>query len=335
MKHFLQGTLLVAFGLVIGVACAEVAVRVFAPYSRDHVVPPGMFAIDTALGWRLDPGYTGTHHTRYFDVVYSINSLGFRDRERTPSLSDSTRRLLLFGDSHIFGWGVPLGQRFSDVAEASERQLDIWNMAVPGYGLDQEVVAYAKRSADIPANGAVFFVSKATLSRMLYGTLYRKTKPRFAVDAAGHAALIPPKAGSTVITDGLYRMLSPLYLPYFIEAQLGRLTRAAERGEATRSDVPVDSATMLLAKAALLYAAETAKKRGHEIFIIASLPDESAQDLQQFAQANGMTFMSTGWAAPPVALMFGKTDHHWIPELHGELGRRFAPILSRQPVSTM
>ena len=54
-----------------------------------------------------------------------------------------------------------------------------------------------------------------------------------------------------------------------------------------------------------------------------------------YAAANGITFLSTGWAAPPDDLVFAKTDRHWIPRLHEELGRRFAPILAQQPVSTM
>ena len=82
MKRIVFSATLIAGGLFVGLGIAEGLVRLFAPYSRDHVVPAGMFAIDSALGWRLKPGTVSRHHTRYFDAEYRVNSLGFRDRPR-------------------------------------------------------------------------------------------------------------------------------------------------------------------------------------------------------------------------------------------------------------
>ena len=54
------------------------------------------------------PGAEGIHHSRYFDVTYSINALGLRDGPRTIVKHLGTDRILLYGDSVIFGWGIPM-----------------------------------------------------------------------------------------------------------------------------------------------------------------------------------------------------------------------------------
>ena len=330
MKRFLQGAFLVTLGLLVGLGLAEIAVRILAPHSRDRVTPPGLFAIDSTLGWKLHPEYRRRHNTRYFDAEYAINSLGFRDPQRTLAKPDSVKRLLLFGDSHVFGWGIPLGQRFSDIVESSTGNLEVWNMAVPGYGFDQAVISYLKNSESIPADGAILYVSKAVLYRMNFSVMFNKPKPRFSLDSSGRATLLSPAMGSTAMTDRAYRLLSPFYLPYFVEAQIARLLGTdLTRALAVRSTTPVDSATMSLAKAVLVLASERARTRGHELFLIAALPEESSGDLERFARARGITFISTGWTVPPSNLVFGPTDQHWIPQLHNDLGRRFAPILSQ------
>jgi hypothetical protein len=336
MKRILQGFLLITLGLVTGLGLAEIAVRMFAPHSRDHVTPAGLFAIDSALGWKLQPRVSRHHATRYFDVEYAVNALGFRDPPRTVEKADSIRRLLVFGDSQVFGWGIPLGQRFSDVIERHSPNLEVWNMAVPGYGFDQQVVSYLKASDGIPADGAIFYASGATLNRMRSGLLFRKPKPRFTIDAYGRATIVSPVTGSTARTEGLYRALSHFYLPYFLETQVERLNSSrSEREPAAGARREIDSAVMTLAKAALMRAREKAAAKGDELYLIAALPSESSRDLENFARANGITFISTGWTIPPTDLVFGPADRHWIPRLHAGLGKRFAPLLTRQPVPTM
>ena len=67
-------------------------------------MPAGMFDIDEHLGWKLKTGKSGIHHSHYFEVVYAINSLGFRDQARKRLKDENIYRILLYGDSEIFGW---------------------------------------------------------------------------------------------------------------------------------------------------------------------------------------------------------------------------------------
>jgi hypothetical protein len=75
------------------------------------------FILDDELGWKLAPSKTTTHHSLYFDTRYTTNSFGFRDKPRSTAKSDDAYRILLYGDSLIFGWGLNDGERFSDLIE--------------------------------------------------------------------------------------------------------------------------------------------------------------------------------------------------------------------------
>lgn len=92
---------------------------------------PDVFARDSELFWRLRPNQTIT--SRFFEGhTYRINSLGFRG---DPIAETPTRpRILLLGNSCMFGWGVADSQT---IAGRIEQQLDggfeAINAGVPGY----------------------------------------------------------------------------------------------------------------------------------------------------------------------------------------------------------
>jgi hypothetical protein len=87
----------------------------FYPECRDHVLPSGLYETDNYLGWRLAKEKSGNHHSKYFDVIYTTNSLGFRDKERIIQKEYDKFKILLYGDSQIFGWGVSAEERFSNL----------------------------------------------------------------------------------------------------------------------------------------------------------------------------------------------------------------------------
>lgn len=330
MKRLLFSATLIVAGLLVGLGVAEAMVRAFAPHSRDHVVPAGMFAIDSALGWRLNPGAVARHRTRYFDVEYRINQLGFRDLGRAAARQDSVVRVLVFGDSQVFGWGVNVGERFSSVMEARAPSVEAWNMAVPGYGFDQQILSYERHGEDVPADAVVLYASRATLSRMNFGFIFGKPKPKFVLDSTGTLVLVPLERRSAALTDGVYRLLSRFYLPYFLEAQLVRL--AARDGRVTavmERNSGEDAEGLSLLEAALVRARAVAAQRGHRLIVLASLSGETIARLQPFCDRNGITLVSTGWPITPDVLVFGKYDRHWIPEAHALVASRLMVALDK------
>ena len=128
---------------------------------------PGMHAAkvavwaepDAELGWTL----TRSPEWGRKGVPYRINRQGFRNSEdfdSLPAKTSSRRRLVVLGDSFAFGVGLQehetlpayLGQQLGP-------QWEIFNLGVPGYGIDQMVLSYEKyRSALQPDIVVLVFI---------------------------------------------------------------------------------------------------------------------------------------------------------------------------------
>lgn len=304
-------------------------VRIFAPHSRDQVVPGGMFAIDADLGWKLRPDRQFRHRTRYFDIQYSINSMGFRDHPREKANPMNKERILFFGDSQIFGWGVDADDRISNVID-TQHTLEIWNMAVPGYGLDQELISYERDSASIGATGVILFVSVFTIDRTRLGFMFRKPKPRFMLDSAGGLVLMRPRENASARTDVVYRLLSQFYLPYFVDGQLKRIRRRGRPSRAALTElVPVSKEGLRLTEALLLRAKSIATARNHRIVVLATLPPPSMKALKDFTDRNGIAIVPTPWTIAPPPLVLGKYDGHWNARGQAVVAAQLSPELHR------
>jgi hypothetical protein len=299
--------------VVAALLLAEVAVRIFFPHARDHVVPAGLFEIDEHAGWKLRPGRAGVHRSRYFEVEYRVNHLGFRDPERDPVKRPGARRWLVYGDSQVFGWGLPAGERFTDVLEERLAGTEVWNLAVPGYGLDQQVIAYETWGIPYDADEVVFLVTPSTLSRNRFDRLFRKPKPRFRLDAGGELRLDPVPPGSRSFLDALYRLLSPFHLPYFIEGRLQRRQQAAA-GEG-QHPVTQESQLDALARQILLRARESADRAGQRMRILANFQDEASWEaVRAFAAEHGIPLLEITMERGDDRLTFGPHDRHWNAE---------------------
>lgn len=89
------------------------------------------------LGWMPRPGA----RFRPCGALTTINPEGYRGPlvgTRPPS---GRARVLLLGDSVAFGYCVADGESFADLLGQDDR-LEIVNLAVPGYGIDQSLLRY-------------------------------------------------------------------------------------------------------------------------------------------------------------------------------------------------
>jgi hypothetical protein len=145
---------------------------------RGQAVLPGLAEFDPSLGWRLRPNLVRD--------AARTNAAGMRgEREFAHERAPGRRRLLLVGDSYTFGSGVRDDETFAAVLAG--RHLPGWevlNLAVPGYGTDQQVLAYEhsgrRYRPDVVVLG--FFVRDYGRNLLRFRGY---AKPRFELDDAG------------------------------------------------------------------------------------------------------------------------------------------------------
>lgn len=124
-------------GLLLGMACVEVVLRIADP--QVEVVNPlrGFHDGDTRLGWRGKPNVTRRFHRSEFDVLVEHGPDGFR-RAAPPASENAAARVLFLGDSFTWGWGVSQGEVFTDHLQRALPGVGIDNRGVNGFGTGQE-----------------------------------------------------------------------------------------------------------------------------------------------------------------------------------------------------
>jgi lysophospholipase L1-like esterase len=129
--------------IVLALAACEVAARLLFPAPPDPTREP-------QIVYRTDPDvrYVLSSNQRGWvdDGFVTTNSLGFRGREIESPKPNGRFRVVALGDSVTFGWGVNDADTFSAQLEQLLRtnrpdlDIEVVNLAVPGYATRQEVV---------------------------------------------------------------------------------------------------------------------------------------------------------------------------------------------------
>lgn len=155
---------LLAAATAAGVGILEVAARVIVTGR-----PPGRSGeqaaytdFDPLLGWRNRPGSSVTYNRREYKTRVEINSLGFRDIERSPTKKPGTRRVLVMGDSFIEAYAVERDKGITRRAEGSAISagcaVEVINAGVHGYSIDQEYLWYRQDGRALDADVVVMAV---------------------------------------------------------------------------------------------------------------------------------------------------------------------------------
>lgn len=156
---------------------------------------------DPSLGWANRPGATGRifggveGFEGIFEYTARINALGFRDPERTWRKPAGLQRVVVLGDSVAWGWGVDNGQRFSDLLEDRfEGQIECINLAVPGYGTDQQFWTLEQNGVRFEPDLVVHCLIINDVFEAQNLESYGMAKPRFERDGAGNWVVVRPEA---------------------------------------------------------------------------------------------------------------------------------------------
>jgi hypothetical protein len=103
-----------------------------------------LFEFHPILRKRLKPGIRGKlTHPEAGEYVIQGNNYGFRcNHDFSPSKSPGFRRILIFGDSYVYGDGVSNEVRFTDTLEKLIPGIEVYNFALGGFALDQQYICY-------------------------------------------------------------------------------------------------------------------------------------------------------------------------------------------------
>jgi len=208
--------LVTLFVLIIG---AEIALRlVYHPEFLGSVI-----RYDPLLGWSLQPNSSlvSVDSQRDFRYRIDVNSLGLRDREHAPAPKRDVHRVLILGDSFVFGVGLDNGERFSDVLDRSlPEDVEVINAGVPGWGTDQEMLFYESSLRRLKPDVVVltFLGQNDVVNNGLRGPLIEVgTKPRFVCEGDSLRLELPTPPAALSFSQRAKRELRKSRLLLFIK----------------------------------------------------------------------------------------------------------------------
>lgn len=148
------------FGLLIGMAVAEVALRI-GGYQFPEFYQP-----DWSRGYALRPGVEGWYRKEGESFV-RINSDGMRDREHSKQKPANTFRIAVLGDSYPEAFQVPvedafwttMQQKLQTCGAFDRKQIEVLNFGVSGYGTAQELLTLREHVWDYSPDLVVLAVT--------------------------------------------------------------------------------------------------------------------------------------------------------------------------------
>ena len=135
-----------------------------------HKLDTNWVALDDDLGWVCKrKEHLKFYRSDFFELSYQINKQGFRNAHDFDSIQASAKkRILLIGDSFLFGIFL---QNEETISAQLQKQLgdgyEVFNLAIPGWGIDQMYQAYAKYIEQIAPDQVILFYIDDDISRTI------------------------------------------------------------------------------------------------------------------------------------------------------------------------
>lgn len=170
-----------------------------APYS--YVVS------DEKTGWKLYPDLSA--NVRLPTGLSAASGFpGYRS-PRTYALEPEARarRVVVVGDSHSFGWRLPVTDAYPHLLESLCGETEVINLGVPGYGVDQGLLMLREYGLQLSPDLVVlgFYPDDMLRNLDVFRAHERFPKPRFTLtEGSDDLAYSPPPVGRDFLVDGSY-----------------------------------------------------------------------------------------------------------------------------------
>ncbi len=143
-KNSLFALLSIVIALLVLGGFGEVALRM-GGYKIFSFYPISTFyQFDKLLGWEHIPDIKAHFVGGDFDSVVQINHLKYRDKIYPIQKEAGHKRVMVLGDSAVWGWSVNNNEIFTELAEKKLKDIDVINFGRCGYGTDQNMLYFER-----------------------------------------------------------------------------------------------------------------------------------------------------------------------------------------------
>jgi lysophospholipase L1-like esterase len=350
-RSILVNLMLLFASLAVMVGLVEVTLRVFFTYQFHPLVPSGerglFWEYDPDLGWRHRPGMTGRFQKPgIFDTKVTINSRGFRGREYADNPAPGVRRVVVLGDSIVWGYGVEDNQTFTHLLERQGRNLEVINLAVSGYGTDQESLLLEKEGLRYRPDIVLMEVCENDFSEIVRDQVYYiYPKPRFVLRKQGLRLRNVPVPKATPFDRLLFWLDRRSYFWRFLNtsgpsrAGLAWMKGVARRARLSRAVPPLiraPDADERLIVALLRRTRQTAERGGARLalFIVAPMREDHRRLILRFGEEEGIPVLDlhpvflAAARRPGAPHIFLPRDLHWTAAGHEIVARSMGEWLA-------
>ncbi len=139
---------LILAGIIIFFIILEIGLALNVPFlghEESNVIERGKYLYYPEIGFGTYSNRVAEYTSPEYSVVYSTNSIGFRDREHTIKKNSNVFRIVVLGDSFTEALQVPLEQTFPYLLEEKlnsnsniQKEIEIINLGKSGFGTDRE-----------------------------------------------------------------------------------------------------------------------------------------------------------------------------------------------------
>ena len=196
MRKIILNFGLVFSGVLVGVIASEAILMLLDGYvvSQKHIEILDnefrFYQYDEILGWRGVPGASGDLRFTEGKSLVKLNAQGFRDKKRSIRKQRATYRIVAFGDSFTWGYGVEQNEIWMNALERCLEnngiQAEVINLGMTGYGTDQEYLLYTYEGFEYePDIVIVAFNNGNDLMDNLFPSRYGYPKPYFDIKRDG------------------------------------------------------------------------------------------------------------------------------------------------------
>ncbi len=186
-RDWVGNAALLLLSLLFGFGFLELAARLMVASQPEVTMgEQGVYEqFDPILGWRNRPGAVVEYRRREYHTRVEINSLGFRDVERSARRTPGITRIIALGDSFVEGYTVErdetVTRRIESLGAAAGCRVEAINAGVHAYSTDQEALWFQNEAEALSPDLVLVFVYYNDILNNVRVNYWGAAKPVVAV----------------------------------------------------------------------------------------------------------------------------------------------------------